>query len=310
MGQTRDGIIGRPLVEILKDRSDLDRRRLLASLDRVIRAKVGDTTTLGNRERSVNTPVLDAGGELRYVMHVVEDMTEMVRLESALDASNAELDAFSYSVSHDLRAPLRAVQGFSQALLEDYGSSIDPKGQDYLARVSSAALRMSGLLDDLLELSGISRASLERRPVDLAALATTTAADLARTSGRQVKVRIASELKANADARLMRTVFEKLLENAWKFTSKTGDPAVEVGSQSIDGEVVFVVRDNGAGFDPTYASKLFAPFQRLHSEKDFPRSGSGIGLAVVQRIVRRHGGRVWAEAAENAGATFYFTLPD
>ena len=309
MRQKRDGIIGRPLLDVLADdRVEFDARNLRASLDRVSRGKIADTVAIGKHERAVNTPVLDAGGELRYILHLVEDAAPLARLETALAASHAELDAFSYSIAHDLRAPLRAVQGFSQALLEDYSGSIDAKGQDYLTRVSSAALRMSGLIDDLLELSAISRAPLAPGPVDLTAIAVRIAGDLARTSGRDVKTMIASGLQANGDARLLQAVIEKLLDNAWKFTSNTAGPAIEVGSQMIDGAVVFHVRDNGAGFDPAYASKLFAPFQRLHAEKQFP--GSGIGLAVVQRIVRRHGGRVWAESAQNAGATFYFTLPD
>jgi light-regulated signal transduction histidine kinase (bacteriophytochrome) len=322
---------------------------LRASLERVLRDKVADTMAVqkydirrpdseggGFEERywsPVNTPVLDGGGELRYILHAVEDVTGMVRLEkeqakkdriaeddfkeehrrlveavTALEASNEELEAFCYSVAHDLRAPLRGIQGFSQALLEDYSASIDPKGQEHLKRVSAAALRMSELIDDLLTLSRISRGPLVRGPADLTAIATQTAGELARTHGRRVKTTIQDGLKASADVRLMQIVFENLLGNAWKFTSKIDDPAVQVGSESIDGTVQFFVRDNGAGFDPAYASKLFAPFQRLHSEKEF--SGTGIGLATVQRIVRRHGGRVWAHAALNQGAAFYFTLPD
>jgi PAS domain S-box-containing protein len=351
--QERDRMIGRPLFEVFPDNPDDPSadgvRNLRASLDRVCRDKTVDTMAIqkydirrpesdggGFEERywsPVNTPVLDGSGELRYIIHAVEDVTEIVRLEreqakkdriaaddfneehrrlveavTALEASNEELEAFCYSVAHDLRAPLRGIQGFSQALLEDYSAAVDPKGQEYLKRVSSAALRMSELIDDLLTLSRISRGPLTRGPVDVTSIATRTAGDLARTQGRQVKTTIPDGLAANADARLLQIVFENLLGNAWKFTSKIADPSVEVGSQSIDGAVQFFVRDNGAGFDPAYASKLFAPFQRLHSDKEF--SGTGIGLATVQRIVRRHGGRVWANAAVNQGASFYFTLPD
>ena len=281
----------------------------------------------------VNIPVLDDAGELKYIIHSVEDVTEVVRLEKvqiekdlaaeaaiaaehtrlvesniALAAANEELEAFCYSVAHDLRAPLRGIQGFSQALVEDYSSSIDEKGQQYLQRVAAAAVRMSELIDDLLTLSRISRAPLQRAPVDLSAMAQSIAADLGRQHDRSVKVTIVSDVTVNADARLVRVVLENLLNNAWKFSGKTPDPRVEFGAETIDGARTLLVRDNGAGFDEAYASKLFAPFQRLHSEKEFP--GTGIGLATVQRVVRRHGGRVWARAAVNEGATFYFTLPD
>ena len=351
--QARERLIGRPLFEVFPDNPDDPGadgvHNLRASLDRVRRDTVADTMAIqkydirrpdseggGFEERywsPVNTPVLDAQGRLRYIIHAVEDVTGLVRLEkeqakkdriaeedlkqehgrlveavNALEASNEELEAFCYSVAHDLRAPLRGIQGFSQALLEDYSASVDPKGQQYLNRVSSAALRMSELIDDLLTLSRISRGPLVRGPVDLTAMATKTADELARTQGRGVKTTIRDGMRANADPRLLQIVFENLLDNAWKFTSKIADPAVEVGSQAIDGAVQFFVRDNGAGFDPAYASKLFAPFQRLHSDKEF--SGTGIGLATVQRIVRRHGGRVWANAAPNQGAAFYLTLPD
>jgi signal transduction histidine kinase len=283
--------------------------------------------------RPVNTPLFDDAGKLECIIHSVEDITASVMREqlhetrerdaqaaiqdeharlieavTALEASNAELEAFSYSVAHDLRAPLRGIQGFSQALLEDYAGVVDENGQDYLRRVSSAALRMSELIDDLLTLSRFSRASLSRSPVDLTAMAKTIATQIEREHERAVRMTIADGMHANADPRLLQIVFENLLGNAWKFTSKIADPQVTVGTRPIDGAVAFFVSDNGAGFDEAYASKLFAPFQRLHSEKEF--AGTGIGLATVQRIVRRHGGRAWAHAAVNEGATFYFTLPD
>jgi signal transduction histidine kinase len=351
--QQRDRMIGRPLFEVFPDNPDDPGadgvHNLRGSLEKVRREKVTDTMAVlrydirrpeaeggGFEERywsPVNTPVLDDSGELRYIIHAVEDVTDLVRLGkeqakkdriaeddlkeehrrlieavTALEASNEELEAFCYSVAHDLRAPLRGIQGFSQALLEDYSASVDSKGQQYLKRVSAAALRMSELIDDLLTLSRISRGPLVRGAVDLTAIATKVASDLARTHERPVKITIGEGLQATADARLLQIVFENLLGNAWKFTSKVPDPAVEVGAQSPDGTVQFFVRDNGAGFDPAYASKLFAPFQRLHAEAEF--AGTGIGLATVQRIVRRHGGRVWAHAALNQGAAFYFTLPD
>lgn len=351
--QTREAMIGRALFEVFPDNPDDPNadgvRNLRASLDRVrdtlrpdamaiqkydIRTPEAEGGAFEVRYWSpLNTPVLGDDGQLRYIIHAVEDVTEAVRLEqhhakkdrlteaalrdehqrlgeavTALQATNEELEAFCYSVAHDLRAPLRGIQGFSQALLEDYAAAVDPKGQEYLHRVSSAALRMSELIDDLLTLSRISRGPLSRGSVDLTAIARQVAVAMEREHQRALKTVIAEGMRVNADERLMQIVFENLLGNAWKFTAKIADPSVEVGTRSIDGTTAFYVRDNGAGFDEAYASKLFAPFQRLHSEKDF--AGTGIGLATVQRIVRRHGGRVWANATVNGGATFYFTLPD
>ena len=239
---------------------------------------------------------------------VNDEHRRLVEAIAALEAANAELDGFSYSVAHDLRAPLRAIQGFSQAVLEDYAGSVPPKGQDYLRRIAAAALHMSELIDDLLELSRIARAPLQRGAVDLSALARAVTADLERgSSDRRVDTAIGDGLTASADARLTKIVLEHLLGNAWKFSARATAARVEFGSTTADGVPVFYVRDNGAGFDAAYASKLFVPFQRLHSEKDF--AGRGIGLATVQRIVRRHGGKVWIEGTVNEGATVYFTLP-
>lgn len=349
--QRRDHMIGRALFDVFPDNPDDPSadgvKNLRASLDRVRQLRQSDAMAVqkydirrpeaeggGFEERywsPVNTPVLDANGEVIYIIHAVEDVTEIARLRRdhaqkdeaaavamaeehqrlvesniALAAANEELEAFCYSVAHDLRAPLRGIQGFSQALLEDYGTAVDAQGQSYLRRVSAAALRMSELIDDLLTLSRISRSSLMRAPIDLTAIARATAAELNRQTDRPVHITIADGLVATADARLMQIVFENLLGNAWKFTTPTAEPRVEVGVSARDG--AFFVRDNGAGFDEAYATKLFAPFQRLHSEKEF--AGTGIGLATVQRVIRRHGGRVWARAAVNHGATFYFTLPD
>jgi light-regulated signal transduction histidine kinase (bacteriophytochrome) len=224
------------------------------------------------------------------------------------DLANDELDAFCYAISHDLRAPLRGIEGFSQALLEDYRESLDARGQNYLERVASAAHRMSEMLDDLLSLSHISRAPVSRVSVDLSSMAREVIHNLEHQHAHRVTTTIADGLQANADVRLVRIVLENLLGNAFKFTSKDDNARIEFGSAPIGGVTTFFVRDNGAGFDEAYASKLFAPFQRLHSEKDFP--GTGIGLATVQRIVRRHGGRAWAKSTVSGGATFYFTLPE
>lgn len=229
-------------------------------------------------------------------------------LAEELARKNKELEAFSYSVSHDLRAPLRSIDGFSQALLEDYGDRLDPTAQDYLRRVRGAAQRMGELIDDLIQLSRVGRAELNRSRLDVSEMARAVAADLRkREVERDVEFVIHDGLVANADVRLIRVVLENLLGNAWKFTGKTAAARVEFGAALIDGSRVFFVRDNGAGFNMAYVDKLFAPFQRLHADADFP--GTGIGLATVSRIVDRHGGRVWAEGTVGGGAAFYFTMP-
>lgn len=331
--QPREAMIGRGVFEVFPDNPDNPNadgvKNLRASLERVLRRKTAETMAMqrydvrsadGERfeERywsPTNTPLLDESGEVRAIIHAVEEVTQLVQehrrlveANNALAAANEELEAFCYSVAHDLRAPLRGIQGFSQALLEDYAPRVDEKGRGYLQRVSAAALRMSELIDDLLTLSRISRSRLARGPVDLSATAGEIAAGLQLHAGHPVETVIAGGLHANADARLMRIVLENLLGNAFKFSAKTPQPRVEFGAVTSEGVTEFFVRDNGAGFDEAYASKLFAPFQRLHAEKEF--AGTGIGLATVQRIVRRHGGRVRANAAVNSGATIYFTLPE
>ena len=228
-------------------------------------------------------------------------------LVDELERKNRELEAFSYSVSHDLRAPLRAIDGFCRVVTEDYGQELHPKAQDYLKRVCAAAGRMGELIDDLLELSRVGRADLRRASVDLSEIAGEVVSDLRKRSDRDVDVAIEPELVADADLRLIRIVLENLLGNSWKFTAKTAAPRVTFGCERKAGDCLYFVRDNGAGFDMTFAEKLFRPFQRLHSDADF--SGTGIGLATVYRIIDRHGGRVWAEGAVGKGATFYFTLP-
>ena len=231
----------------------------------------------------------------------VEDRT------AQLEASNKELEAFSYSVSHDLRAPLRSIDGFSQALLEDYGDTIDAEGKKYLERLRNNSRQMAGLIDDMLALSRLTRADMKRAPVNLSALAEGVAEELRqRDPNRQVTIIVAPNLNTEADERLLRIALENLLGNAWKFTSKISDARIEVGQETQDGKPVFFVRDNGAGFDMAYSDKLFGAFQRLHGVGEF--EGTGIGLATVQRVIRRHGGRIWAEGAVDKGATFYFTL--
>jgi light-regulated signal transduction histidine kinase (bacteriophytochrome) len=224
-----------------------------------------------------------------------------------LESANRELEAFAYAVSHDLRAPLRSMSGFSQILQENAPPSLDEKSRHYLQRIHDASQRMSSLIDDLLNLSRIGRSELTARPISLSQVAGEAAAAIReRHPTRDVRLEIAEGMEVNADSRLLRIALENLLSNAWKYTSRAAQAAVSVGVQAGEHGPVYFVRDNGVGFDMKYADKLFVPFQRLHPEAEFP--GSGIGLVTVQRIIARHGGRVWAEAKPDEGATFYFTL--
>jgi signal transduction histidine kinase len=242
-------------------------------------------------------------------VHLFAELEARVRARTAqLEAANRELEAFSYSVSHDLRAPLRTIDGFSRALEQDLGDRLDGETLDHLARIRSAAARMNTLIDDMLVLAQVSRGQLRDERVDLSEMARAIVVDLsAQARPRQVDVAIAGDLVARGDPPLLRAVLENLLGNAFKFTARESEARVEMGASAGAGERVFYVRDNGAGFDMQYAEKLFAPFQRLHSPRDYP--GTGVGLATVQRIVRRHGGRVWAQGEPGRGATFSFTLP-
>jgi signal transduction histidine kinase len=224
-----------------------------------------------------------------------------------LEAANKEMEAFSYSVSHDLRSPLRTLNGFSQALAEDYAEQLDETAKDYLARIQAGSHIMSQLIEDLLALSHLTRGVMHHEPVDLSQLANQIVTDLRQQYPEQeVEFKFREGLVVNGDARLLRIALDNLLNNAWKYTSKQPKPQVEFGMTEQDGRNAYFVRDNGAGFDMTYAHKLFGVFQRLHSTDDFP--GNGVGLATVQRIINRHGGKVWANAALNQGATFYFSL--
>jgi signal transduction histidine kinase len=240
--------------------------------------------------------------------HELQERNESLRRNAAeLLAANSELDAFAYSVSHDLRAPLRSIDGFSQVLLEDYGTRLDESGRDSLQRVRAASQRMATLIDDLLKLARVTRAEMRTEVVDLSKIAGDIVAELRRsTPERQVDFAIAQGLEARGDPRLLRVVLDNLLRNSWKYTAKQPRPRVEFAAAQENGERVFLVRDNGAGFDMQYADKLFGVFQRLHSDADF--EGTGVGLATVRRIINRHGGRIWAESAVDRGATFYFTL--
>ncbi len=242
------------------------------------------------------------------IQRMNEELEVRVRERTAqLEAANREMEAFSYSVSHDLRAPLRGMDGFARALEEDFASRLDDEGRRYLLRIRTAAQRMGQLIDDLLKLSRVSRGELERVPVELDALARGILDALAEGQpDRTVQVSVAPDLRVEGDPRLLAIVLENLLGNAWKYSRNRAEAHITLGALDQPGSRVFFVRDDGAGFDMAYADKLFQPFQRLHAAKEF--EGSGIGLAIVQRIIHRHGGHIWAESAPGEGATIYFTL--
>jgi PAS domain S-box-containing protein len=246
-----------------------------------------------------------AEAELQRHRNHLEELVEARTNE--LEAINQELEAFSYSVSHDLRAPLRSINGFSQALVEDYAGTLDTTAMDYLVRVRQGALRMGELIDDLLKLSRVTRQDMRDDKVDLSALAAESAAELrALEPQREVEFTLAAQVQVMGDPHLLRIVMDNLLGNALKYTSRMPHTHIEFGVRQDNGNAVYYVRDNGAGFDMRYADRLFGAFQRLHKAEDFP--GNGIGLATVKRIVTRHGGRIWAESQPGQGATFYFTL--
>jgi len=256
----------------------------------------------------VSAAVRDVTGRKQIEAQLGALNEDLERRVAELAAVNRELEAFSYSVSHDLRAPLRSIDGFSQALVEEYDDKLDDQGRDYLRRVRASATRMGDLIDDLLTLSRVTRREMRHERVDLSAIARAAAAPLERTTvSPAVQFVVMDGITASGDPQLLRIVLDNLLGNAWKFSSKAATPRVEFGmTLTPSGERVFFVRDNGVGFDMAHAGKLFGAFQRLHAMHEFP--GTGIGLATVQRIIARHGGRVWAESAPGQGATFSFTL--
>jgi len=308
--------------------------------DGFLRTPAGDLLTTHAARRAdgrifyADSHECDLGGGRALVLVALHDVTALRAAESALaraeeeqrrqtaefeervrertvqlQAAISELEAFSYSVSHDLRAPLRSIAGFSQALIEDAGPSLSADARDDIARIIAAAGRMDHLINDLLTLSMVTRAEMRRESVDVSELANRIVAELADLSPtRPVSTTVASGMVAHGDPRLVRVALENLLTNAWKFTSRRERACIEVGQRddSDSTGTVYFVRDNGVGFDPAFADKLFGPFQRLHDAADFP--GTGIGLATVRRIVLRHGGRVWAESRPGQGACFYFTL--
>ena len=286
-------------VEILrKGATDFILKGNLGRLGSAVRRALKEAEELRNRVR--------AEEDLRRLNAELE---QRVRERTAqLEAANQELQAFNFSVSHDLRAPLTIIDGFSKAVLEDFAAELPPEAADYLQRIQKASQRMARLIDALLNLSRLGREPLTLEQADLSGIARTIEQELRYIHSNRtgVTIRIADGITVSGDRRLLRSVMENLLGNAWKYTARREQAEIEFGTMEQAGKPVYFVRDNGAGFDMRYAGRLFTPFQRLHRVEEF--EGTGIGLATVQRIVHRHGGRVWAEAEEGKGATFFFTL--
>jgi len=296
---------------VAKDRETLRANQVVDIPEEPIRTAAG--------ERWLHTrkvPITDENGEPLYLLGISHDITrqkrDMALLEAARDgaeAANKELEAFSYSVAHDLRAPLRAIDGFSQALLEDCADALGEGGRDYCVRVRRSAQRMAALIDDLLMLSRVTRTMVRSQNIDLAEVFRTSVATLqASEPDRNVETEATGMLMTTGDPKLLAILFDNLVGNAWKFTGRAATPKISLRMTKVNGERVYCISDNGVGFDMAYSQKLFGVFNRLHPDAEFP--GTGVGLATVQRIVSRHGGRVWAEGEVGEGARFYFTLGD
>jgi PAS domain S-box-containing protein len=319
-GWPPDEAVGQPLTILMPDRYHQAHLNGLARFIETREARlIGRTVEVVGRRK--DGPEFSAELTLSAWEHegmsftgIIRDISQRKELEqrltehtAALEAANRDLKAFSYSVAHDLRTPLRSIDGFSQALLDDYADKLDEQGREHLHRVRGSAQQMGEIIDDLLLLSRVTRSELRSESVDLTALARSVLTHLHKNEPkRKAELIIAEGLIANGDARLLGIVFENLIGNAWKFTGRCPVARIEIGARQEKGRPVFFVQDNGAGFDMAYAPKLFGVFQRLHSTAEF--DGTGIGLAIVQRIVRRHSGRVWAEGEVGRGATIYFTL--
>lgn len=297
--------IGREVIGLRKDGStfpmylgvgemQVDGQALFTGIIRDITARKAAEAEIAHLNTQLQRQISDLDAELKD--RVIE-----------LEVANKELEAFSYSVSHDLRAPLRAITGFSQALQEDVGDSLSADATHYIDRIRANVMRMARLIDDLLGLSRITRADMTLQDIDLSELAHAVMNELqAGDPDRDVNVNIEPGLMARGDRRLLRALLDNLLGNAWKYTGKVADGHIDFGAAQQNGETVYRVKDDGAGFDMAYAGKLFQVFQRLHTMNEF--EGSGVGLAIVERVVARHGGRIWAEGTVDVGATFYFTL--
>ncbi len=323
-GYTREEVIGHSSAEISIWAKAEDRARMVQMLEEQGSVR-NEEFEFRMKNGEIRTWLFSAEpieiGDEPCLISITTDITERKRAEEKLKqalsnleqssnqlaAINKELETFSYSVSHDLRAPLRSIDGFSQALLEDHLDKLDEQGKDYLNRLRAASQKMGELIDGLLKLSRLTRSDMHKQKVDLSALAEEITTRLQETQPeRQVKVVIGRGLTASGDRQLLRALLENLLGNAWKFTGKCPQAKIEFGATQNGDKKAYFVRDNGAGFDMTYADKLFSAFQRLHETTEYP--GTGIGLATVQRIINRHGGNIWAEGAVGKGATFYFTL--
>jgi light-regulated signal transduction histidine kinase (bacteriophytochrome) len=289
------------LLNILDDAAE--ERAHLADMQRAVLNILDDFDLERQKVEQVNA-------ELRDEVAVRASAEKALRrAHIATETANNELEAFSYSVAHDLRAPLRSIDGFSQALIEDCADSLPPEGKTWLGYVRESAQHMAQLIDGLLSLSRVGRAEVHRSPIDLAPIARNVSARLRRDEpDRSVEFTIPAEMTGDADARLLEIVFDNLLGNAWKFSRRRPTAHIEVGQTFQNGQQVNFVRDDGAGFDMAYAGKLFAVFQRLHTLREF--EGTGIGLANVERIIHRHGGRIWGVGEVGRGATFYFTLEE
>ncbi|MBL8951013.1 MAG: PAS domain S-box protein [Myxococcaceae bacterium] len=300
-GQQREGLVGRKIDELLPPVDGYD--CLMAGSRVELRGHRADGTTFPAELRVA--PIVTLEGPLTTV--AIRDVTERKQIELSLKRANDDLESFSYSVAHDLRTPLRAINGFSNLLLENYQETLDAEGRDWLGRITGATRKMGQLIDALLSLAKTTRAEMKVEPVDLSAVFRAAAAAATTAAPRDgVELVIAPGLVANADPQLVRVLADSLMANAWKFTARKPKAHIHFGGEERDGQRCFFVRDDGAGFDMAYARKLFLPFQRLHTEAEF--SGTGVGLATVAGVVRRHGGRVWAEGRVGEGATFFFTL--
>jgi PAS domain S-box-containing protein len=319
-GYAPEEIVGRPITvlspaervsEITDILNKIRRGERVVHFETIRRRKDGTTLPVSVTVSPIHNGegvVVGASSIARDVSEQVHHAAELRLRAEELERVNRDLETFSYSVAHDLRSPLRALSGYSAALREEFGTALGTAGGEYVQRIEEASEQMAELIDDLLQLSSFSQASIHLRTVDLGGEAARIADGLrCAAPGRPVTFTIQEEVFAQADHGLIRTVLQNLLENAWKFSSGQDETHIEFGSvPTADADVCCYVRDNGVGFDPAYADRLFEPFQRLHSVGEFP--GTGIGLASVRQIVQRHGGRTWAESAVGHGATFYFTL--
>jgi PAS domain S-box-containing protein len=320
LGYTKEECIGNKLQDIgvSLDRSDfqtitqtLHKNGIINFNDVPVKTKSGqyiDTDIyMVDRARLIQCNIRDITKHKRTETEVVKLNEDLAMRNLELEEVNSDLESFIYSISHDLRAPIRHMSSFARFLLEDYAGKLDDQGKDYLKRINKGSDKMCKLVNDLLDLSRLSRQELSRTEVDMSALAASMVSGLREAdSGRSVEISIEDGINASADQPLMEIVLSNLIGNAWKFTSKISKARIEFGTIEKGGKTVYYVRDNGAGFNFKYATKMFQPFHRLHSDEDF--EGTGIGLAIVERVIRRHGGKVWAEGKVGKGASVCFTL--